>query len=186
MAFVENLRKLNLYEENRTPQNLLESDVEINARALQAEFVCPICLEVLNKTMTTKNCLHRFCYDCIISAIRSGKKECPTCRTKLVSKRDLRQDTNFDFLILTLFPEKDKHASDQEELLTIINRSQAASSNQLRQKNENYDPSGPRNVETGKRKRGRPKKQTTEAAETSSSDKIGLKTTRKRKTNKEN
>lgn len=49
--------------------------------------------------MTTKECLHRFCSDCIITALRSGNKECPTCRKKLVSKRSLRPDPNFDYLI---------------------------------------------------------------------------------------
>lgn len=60
---------------------------------------CPICLDMLKKTMTTKECLHRFCSDCIITALRSGNKECPTCRKKLVSKRSLRPDPNFDCLI---------------------------------------------------------------------------------------
>lgn len=54
---------------------------------------------MLKKTMTTKECLHRFCSDCIITALRSGNKECPTCRKKLVSKRSLRPDPNFDCLI---------------------------------------------------------------------------------------
>lgn len=62
-------------------------------------FRCPICLDMLKKTMTTKECLHRFCSDCIITALRSGNKECPTCRKKLVSKRSLRPDPNFDCLI---------------------------------------------------------------------------------------
>lgn len=60
---------------------------------------CPICLDMLKKTMTTKECLHRFCSECIITALRSGNKECPTCRKKLVSKRSLRPDPNFDYLI---------------------------------------------------------------------------------------
>ena len=46
-----------------------------------------------------EECLHRFCEDCITAALRRGNKECPTCRKKLVSRRSLRQDSNFDALI---------------------------------------------------------------------------------------
>lgn len=71
----------------------------INKLFLSLSRRCPICLDMLKKTMTTKECLHRFCSDCIITALRSGNKECPTCRKKLVSKRSLRPDPNFDCLI---------------------------------------------------------------------------------------
>ena len=37
-----------------------------------------------------------------------GNKECPTCRKKLVSKRSLRPDPNFDQLVAKLFPDKDE------------------------------------------------------------------------------
>ena len=44
----------------------------------------------------------------------SGNKECPTCRKKLVSKRSLRPDPNFDQLVAKLFPDKDE-CDEQEE-----------------------------------------------------------------------
>ena len=43
-----------------------------------------------------------------------GNKECPTCRKKLVSKRSLRPDPNFDQLVAKLFPDKDE-CDEQEE-----------------------------------------------------------------------
>ena len=67
--------------------------------------------------MTTKECLHRFCNHCIITALRSGNKECPTCRKKLVSKRSLRPDPNFDNLISKIFPSRDEYDAHQERLL---------------------------------------------------------------------
>ena len=65
--------------------------------------------------MTTKECLHRFCAECIITALRSGNKECPTCRKKLVSKRSLRPDPNFDQLVAKLFPDKEECEEQQEK-----------------------------------------------------------------------
>lgn len=46
-----------------------------------------------------QECLHRFCSECITTALMRGNKECPTCRKKIVSKRSLRPDPNFDALI---------------------------------------------------------------------------------------
>lgn len=85
--------------------------------------MCPICLDMLKKTMTTKECLHRFCSDCIITALRSGNKECPTCRKKLVSKRSLRPDPNFDLLISKIYPSRDEYEAIQERVLAKVNQS---------------------------------------------------------------
>lgn len=73
--------------------------------------------------MTTKECLHRFCHDCIITALRSGNKECPTCRKKLVSKRSLRPDPNFDQLIAKIYPCRDEYEAHQEKIMAKFNQS---------------------------------------------------------------
>lgn len=85
----------------RRPHKLITDDtkIKITSRTLSAELCCPICLDLLTCTMTTKECLHRFCSECITTALMRGNKECPTCRKKIVSKRSLRPDPNFDFLI---------------------------------------------------------------------------------------
>ena len=74
--------ELSRYELNRKPQELILDDTEIKVqrKSLNALLMCPICLDVLRNTMTTKECLHRFCSECITTALRSGNKECPTCR----------------------------------------------------------------------------------------------------------
>jgi len=43
-----------------------------------------------------------------------GNKECPTCRKKLVSKRSLRSDPNFDRLISNIWPDRKKYEEMQE------------------------------------------------------------------------
>lgn len=95
----------------------------MSPRSLHSELMCPICLDMLKKTMTTKECLHRFCSECIITALRSGNKECPTCRKKLVSKRSLRPDPNFDLLISKIYPSRDEYEAIQERVLAKVNQS---------------------------------------------------------------
>ncbi|KAL5270516.1 hypothetical protein ACHWQZ_G001285 [Mnemiopsis leidyi] len=53
--------ELSLYELHRQPQPAITDDTEIavQAKDLHTELMCPICLELLRKTMTTKECLHR-------------------------------------------------------------------------------------------------------------------------------
>ena len=143
---------LSLYELHRTPQEVITDDTEIavSARSLQSELTCPICLDMLTNTMTTKDCLHRYnvsaivhlykpwprireskvCHsffrfraECIVTALRSGNKECPTCRKKLVSRRSLRADPNFDKLVEKIFPNRDEYEAHQESILESLSRS---------------------------------------------------------------
>ncbi|XP_064629907.1 E3 ubiquitin-protein ligase RING2-A-like [Lineus longissimus] len=116
--------ELSLYELHRTPQEAITDNTEIavSPRSLHSELMCPICLDMLKNTMTTKECLHRFCQDCIITALRSGNKECPTCRKKLVSKRSLRPDPNFDALISKIYPSRDEYEAHQERVLAKLNK----------------------------------------------------------------
>jgi len=65
-------------------------------------------------------CCIRFCQECIITALRSGNKECPTCRKKLVSKRSLRPDPNFDALISKIYPSRDEYEAHQERVLAKL------------------------------------------------------------------
>ncbi|KAK0168028.1 hypothetical protein PV327_001869 [Microctonus hyperodae] len=117
--------ELSLYELHRISQDAITDNTEIavSPRSLHSELMCPICLDMLKKTMTTKECLHRFCSDCIITALRSGNKECPTCRKKLVSKRSLRPDPNFDLLISKIYPSRDEYEAHQERVLAKLNKS---------------------------------------------------------------
>ena len=80
-------------------------------RLLNSDLTCPICLGILNKTKIVMEvfisyssstlsinsltrfflqCLHRFCADCIQKCLRVGKKECPSCRIHVPSRRSLR------------------------------------------------------------------------------------------------
>ena len=116
--------RLTLYEMHRVPQEVISSDIEIKVspRSLHSELMCPICLDMLKTTMTTKECLHRFCQECITTALRSGNKECPTCRKKLVSRRSLRRDPTFDNLIAKIYPNRAEYEAHQERVLAKLNK----------------------------------------------------------------
>ncbi|XP_034016651.1 E3 ubiquitin-protein ligase RING2-A-like isoform X2 [Thalassophryne amazonica] len=116
--------ELSLYELHRSPQEAIVdgTEVAVSPRSLHSELMCPICLDMLTNTMTTKECLHRFCSDCIVTALRSGNKECPTCRKKLVSRRSLRRDSNFDALISKIYPSRDEYEAHQRRVLERLNR----------------------------------------------------------------
>ncbi|XP_035475924.1 E3 ubiquitin-protein ligase RING2-A-like [Scophthalmus maximus] len=116
--------ELSLYELHRSPQEAIVdgTEVSVSPRLLHSELMCPICLDMLKNTMTTKECLHRFCSDCIVTALRSGNKECPTCRKKLVSRRSLRRDSNFDALISKIYPSREEYEAHQRRVLDRLNR----------------------------------------------------------------
>ncbi|KAK9687640.1 RAWUL domain RING finger- and WD40-associated ubiquitin-like [Popillia japonica] len=170
--------ELSLYELHRTPQDAIVDNTEIavSPRSLHSELMCPICLDMLKKTMTTKECLHRFCSECIITALRSGNKECPTCRKKLVSKRSLRPDPNFDLLISKIYPSRDEYEAHQERVLAKLNKShsQAALVNSITegikvqlQNRPNRSRKG--NEESGSGNPGEPNQSTAQPIESGSS-----------------
>ena len=81
--------------------------VEINGpETIERYLSCPICLGLM-RAATATECLHRFCSECIESAIRLGRKECPTCRAPIATRRALRRDDNFDNLVRSLYPDVD-------------------------------------------------------------------------------
>ncbi|CDW59568.1 E3 ubiquitin protein ligase RING2 A [Trichuris trichiura] len=116
--------ELSEYDLNRTRHDPITDDtkVELSPRALSSELMCPICLDMLRNTMTTKECLHRFCQECITTALRSGNKECPTCRSKLVSKRSLRPDPNYDGIISRIYPNREEYDEMQQRALLRLSQ----------------------------------------------------------------
>ena len=92
---------LTMYEVQRRPRNLpIPSEpLRLKMNSLDTLFQCPICLGYMKRTTIVMECLHRFCGECIQKCLRLGKKECPSCRVHIPSRRNLRPDTNFDALM---------------------------------------------------------------------------------------
>lgn len=56
-------------------------------------FVCAICFESCTDPHKFTQCLHQFCGKCIRDSIAKWQKRCPICKTNIISRRDLRQDS---------------------------------------------------------------------------------------------
>ena len=53
---INSVLELSLYELHRTPQEAITdgTEISISPRSLHSELMCPICLDMLKNTMTTK------------------------------------------------------------------------------------------------------------------------------------
>eukprot|EP00979_Chaetoceros_neogracilis_P002256 scaffold394_cov161-Chaetoceros_neogracile.AAC.11 len=64
------------------------------------EFECAICLDTCTDTNINPQCGHRFCKVCIKESLTSCSRECPICRARIPTYRTLRQDAQFDRILL--------------------------------------------------------------------------------------
>jgi hypothetical protein len=85
---------------------------------------CAICFNVIKKSCVP-NCMHHFCYSCIIKWCKFGGATCPLCKTFL---SELKFDNEFDMVnkhsikdINNDITKKDLHESDEvlEELIQL-------------------------------------------------------------------
>jgi len=91
----------------------------LQIEVLNTELRCPICLNILRDPVATE-CMHRFCAGCIEKCLRVGKKECPTCRKPVATKRNLRKDTNFQDLIAKLYPDLEDFEEEEDRLISNV------------------------------------------------------------------
>lgn len=114
---------LTLYDLHRKPRQQVEGQVlERPLHMINAELTCPVCLGTMRNTMIVMECLHRFCGECIQKSLRIGRKECPSCRIHVPSRRSLRQDTNFDAIIQKIHPNLAKELQSEEKRIAQHNR----------------------------------------------------------------
>jgi hypothetical protein len=119
---------LTLYDIHRKPRPVILDDrtVSLPLGQLSKELQCPICLQLLNKTLTAMECLHRFCSECVNCSLRLGKKECPVCRMPCATRRSLRPDTVFDELILNMYGDVDIFQKNLTQILKETMNNQEA------------------------------------------------------------
>ncbi|EJW87259.1 hypothetical protein WUBG_01829 [Wuchereria bancrofti] len=90
-----------LYDKSRKPHTL-RSGVDTKAIHfdwISKELECGICEKTIQNTMVVRNCMHRFCADCILQRIHTGARKCPSCHKVLPKKTPLKSDANFDAII---------------------------------------------------------------------------------------
>ncbi|KAL7425709.1 hypothetical protein ACHAXH_000261, partial [Discostella pseudostelligera] len=121
----EEVPGLTLFDIHREPRR---EDLDPNAmvtiklKTLDPDFQCPVCLGYLKTTRIVKECLHRFCNECIEKCLRSGMKQCPQCRIYIPSRRSLRPDTNFDELIKKIYGDVSSLEKYEEEENAQLNK----------------------------------------------------------------
>jgi len=100
-------------------RNQIENAQEVDDNTferIKSALSCRICLEVYKDPVYTKDCMHRFCKQCIEKIIRSQQnKSCPFCRTPLGSKRVLRNDYITENIINKIFPDLKDYLGKEEE-----------------------------------------------------------------------
>ncbi|VDN04661.1 unnamed protein product [Thelazia callipaeda] len=92
---------LTSYDKSRKP-HVLRTGINtgtIHFDWISKELECGICEKTIQNTMVVRNCMHRFCADCILQRIHTGTRKCPLCHKLLPKKTPLKSDTNFDAII---------------------------------------------------------------------------------------
>ncbi|KAG7400635.1 E3 ubiquitin-protein ligase RING2 [Phytophthora boehmeriae] len=123
MELVDDCTLFDIYRQPRAPVTDPAATKSLPVRVLNADLTCPICLGIIKETMVVMECLHRFCGECISTAIRQSKRECPSCRIHIPSKRSLRPDTNFDALISKIHPNLAEFERNEDRIIEQLNRS---------------------------------------------------------------
>ncbi|KAI9912951.1 hypothetical protein PsorP6_005850 [Peronosclerospora sorghi] len=122
VELVEDCTLFDIYRQPRAPVTDINATKTLSMRQLNADLTCPICLGIIKETMVVMECLHRFCRECISTAIRHSKRECPSCRIHIPSKRSLRPDTNFDAFIAKVHPNLAEYERHEDQIIEQANR----------------------------------------------------------------
>ena len=86
----------------------------VNLSAMRVDTRCHICFNIVRNCRTVVACLHRFCAKCIERSMRVNRSECPACRAHLPSRRFMREDPNFDRLMVLLYGDLDEDQAREE------------------------------------------------------------------------
>lgn len=104
------------------PDEFLKQTTLLTESGLLEDLSCPICMGTYQTVMVVKDCLHRFCSECIQKWIRSGKQVCPKCRKRIPSRRSLRADPIFERMVRRLFPNVQAFEAQNDDLVARANR----------------------------------------------------------------
>ena len=119
----ESVDGLTQWDMQQSPRPVIKDTVLSRpVRTINAELTCPICLRVFHNPVVVRECLHRFCSECIEKCLRIGRKECPSCRIHIPSRRSLRPDSNFAALISKIYPNLEEYEEQEERLIEDLNK----------------------------------------------------------------
>lgn len=136
---------LTMYDLHRKPRSLdfpENQRMRLPINVLRSDFRCAICYGYLKKTSVVMECMHRFCEECIGTSIRLAKKECPSCRGHIPSRRSLRRDQRFDAIISSILGNVQVQDAIETEQIVRLNQT-----NYMRRKSQQEEARRQRSVE---------------------------------------
>ena len=104
------------------PPSSSSSTVSIQSCKLDSSLRCPVCLMWMENAVVVRECMHRFCGSCIEKCLRVGKKECPSCRLHIPSRRSLRRDTNVNELLGKILGDVGRYREMENVAVEVSNR----------------------------------------------------------------
>ena len=93
---------LTLYDVHRKPRSVQSGRCQTSVQQVLQSFRCVICWSTMKNPKAVRECMHRFCEECISTALRMGRHECPYCRVFVPSKRNLAVDESAEILMANL------------------------------------------------------------------------------------
>lgn len=107
---------------------IVKTFIEYEDDVLEDELKCSICLGEIDKTWTVMSCLHRFCSECLHRCLRmelgpnKTVHECPSCRSKMASRRSSNPDWNYDYIISIVSPHSlnNSNKNDDDRVVSTI------------------------------------------------------------------
>uniref|UniRef100_A0A8R1EGD3 RING-type domain-containing protein n=2 Tax=Caenorhabditis japonica TaxID=281687 RepID=A0A8R1EGD3_CAEJA len=106
--------------EEQNPNTAQQTTIEEIADSpdpIETEEECSVCRNGMIDTTVLSDCVHQFCYDCIIGWLTKGSGTfCPMCKTpvKYVSKKDSGERITIEQILA----EKEPEATASEDLIT--------------------------------------------------------------------
>ena len=105
------LKLISLDSENKPKWDDLASktypDKETFLNAMEREFRCPICHELVFKPVLTE-CKHTICEDCIMRCFGIYGRQCPVCRFDLTPRNSCQQNVNLHKCLSKILPSHGK------------------------------------------------------------------------------
>jgi hypothetical protein len=89
--------------------------------SLRASLTCTFCLDIFFQPVTAP-CGHTFCRDCVASALRTGKKSCPLCRTPILPSSVDTINYALSDIIKQYFPDQsaEREAESSQHIKTAL------------------------------------------------------------------
>ena len=114
MQTVPGLSYLQMLALPREKTETSEGEEKISIKFFKDIFSCTICYGILKEPVAVRTCLHKFCQNCL-EELHKTSKQCPQCRTPIVSRRVWRTDSRLSEILEILVEDIDVYNKIEAE-----------------------------------------------------------------------